>query len=209
MLVPGVASAAFVFAASWLAQPGPAPSWLAQAEPAPPEEPPPVSAPTAPPPAPPIPSDEEPPPLRPINTIAVYGRVATRPTGPSGDFPRVGFSLGGTFEHRYAGVSGTFAFGLGVDFFFDHFATGSTQNSFVALQTVSLDRLPVRPWLAVGAGIAVASDTRPVVRGALGLELPFSRANSIAVRADLTHALSGDRAFADLLDVGLGLIQHF
>jgi hypothetical protein len=207
MLVPGVASAAFVIA-SWLGSAGPAASWLAQAEPAPPEEPPPEAAPAAPPPAPPVPSDE-PPPMRPINTIAVYGRIATRPTGPSGAFPRVGFSLGGTFEHRYAGVGGTFAFGVGVDFFFDHFATGSTQNSFVALQTVSLDRLPVRPWMAAGAGVAVATDTRAVVRGALGLELPFSRANSIVVRADLTHALSGDRAFADLFDVGLGLIQHF
>jgi hypothetical protein len=189
MPVPVLASAALVA------------SWLAQAEPAPPEEP-------APAPAPPS-AAEEPTPLRPVNTVAVHGRVATRAAGPDGDVPRGGFSLGATFEHRWGGVGGVFAFGAGVDLFFDRFATGSTQNSFVALQTVALERAAIRPWIGVGAGLGVANVTRAVARGAVGVEVPFKRGSSIALRADLTHALSGDRTFGDLVDFGIGLLQHF
>jgi len=205
MLVPTAASAALVVA-----------SWLAQAEPAPPEEPPPASAAPVPAaaPAPPAPPEDLTP-RRPINTVTVHGRVATRPAGTDAYTPREGFSLGGSFDHRYASVAEAFGFGVDLDFFFDHFSTGD-QNSFVALQTVVFDRAAIRPWLGVGGGVAVAfggvpaaRDTRPVARGALGIELAFSRANSIAVRADLTHALAGDRTFGDLLDVGVGLLQHF
>jgi hypothetical protein len=200
MLVPAAASAALVVA-----------SWLAQAEPAPPEEPPQAAAAPGPGASPgPMLPPEELTPRRPINTVSVHGRLATRPSGPDAGVPREGFSLGGSFDHRYAGLAETFGFGVALDFFFDHFSTGPDQNSFVALQTVVFDRAAVRPWLGVGGGVAVAiHDTRAVARGALGLELPFTRANSIAVRADLTHALAGDRAFADLLDVGVGFVQHF
>jgi hypothetical protein len=197
MLVPGAASAALVVA-----------SWLAQAELAPAEAPPPAAAPAQPAPASPG-APEEPPPRRPPNAVAVHGRFAGRPTGPDGGVPREGFSLGGTFEHRYAGLADRLGFGVGLDFFFDHFSSTGTQNSFVALQTIALERLPVRPWIAAGAGVGIASGARPVARGALGVELAFSRSNAIAVRADLTHALSGGGAFADLIDVGLGLLQRF
>jgi hypothetical protein len=191
-MIPAAVSAALLVA-----------SWLAQAEPAPPEEPPPsAAAPSQP--APP----EELTPRRFINTVTVHGRIATRPAGPDANVPREGFSLGGSFDHRYASLGDTFGFGVGLDFFFDHFSTGD-QNSFVALQTVVFDRSALRPWLGVGGGVGVATDTRAVVRGALGLELPFSRANSITVRADLTHALAGDRVFADLFDLGVGFAQHF
>jgi hypothetical protein len=211
--------------------------WLAQAEPAPPEQPPdgpatpapvgpaeaappeqpanagPVDpAPAAASPAPPPSSTGEPDEVaaRPtVNSVAVHARLATRATGPDGSFPREGFSLGGAFEHRYAGVGVGLGLGVGLDFFFDHFASGGTQNSFVALQTLVFERVPVRPWIAVGPGLAVAGSTRAVVRGAVGLELAFSRQNALAVRADLTHALSGDRAFGDLVDVGVGLMQRF
>jgi hypothetical protein len=200
MLAPAAASAALFVA-----------SWLAQAERAPPEEPPPATA--APGPAAP-PGPTSPPedltPRRPINTVSVHGRLATRPGGPDAGIPREGFSLGGSFDRRYAGLAEAFGFGVAVDFFFDHFSTGPDQNSFVALQTVVFDRAAIRPWLGVGGGVAVAiHDTRAVARGALGLELPFTRANSITVRADLTHSLAGDRAFTDLFDVGVGFLQHF
>jgi hypothetical protein len=192
MPVPLLASAALVA------------SWLAQAELAPPEEPATAPAPVAPPPA-----SEEPPAQRPVNTVAVHGRLATRAAGPDSEVPREGFSVGGTFEHRWGGVAGRLTFGAGLDFFFDRFASGSTQNSFVALQTVSLERAAIHPWIGVGAGLGVANVTRPVARGAVGVELPFNRGSSIALRADLTHALSGDRTFGDLVDFGVGLLQHF
>jgi hypothetical protein len=191
-------------------------SWIAQAELAPPEPPSPPAAQAAPapasPPATPAPASpptpDEPPRLH-VNAVAVHGRFAARAAGPEAGVPREGFSLGGSFDHRYAGVGGVFGFGAGLDFFFDRFASGSTQNSFVALQTVVYERAAIRPWVAAGAGLAVATSARAVVRGALGLELPFSRATAIAVRADLTHALSGDPVFGDLVDVGVGLVQHF
>jgi hypothetical protein len=205
MLVPALASAALVA------------SWIAQAERAPAEEPPaaqavPPAAQAVPPaaagPAAPAPVIEAP--RRLVDTVAVHGRFAARAGGPEGSFPREGFSLGGSYDHRYTGVGGVFGLGAGVDFFFDRFQGGANQNSFCAMQTVVYERAPIRPWVAVGAGLGVASSTRAVVRGALGLELPFSRANSVAVRADLTHALSGaDPAFGDLVDVGVGLVQHF
>ena len=200
MLVLGASSAALIVS-----------SWFAQAEAAPGEEPPPVSAPAEPAPAPAPPSEPEPEetPLRAINAVAVYGRLAIRATGPAEQIPREGFSLGGTFDHRYALVNRVFAFAAGLDFFFDHFSSSGTQNSFVALQSVALERVPLRPWVAAGAGLAVAGDTRAVVRGALGVELSFTRTNAVAVRADLTHALSGAGAFVDLVDVGVGLLQRF
>jgi hypothetical protein len=200
MLVAGAASAALVLV-----------SWLAQAEPAPSEELPPPSAPAAP------PSDDHP--LRPLHAVAVHGRFAYRANDSGGEAPRGGFSLGGTFERRYADLGNALGLGVGLDFFFDRFSSDGThislmpreltQTSFVALQTVALERLPVRPWVAVGAGIAVGSSVRPVARGAAGAELGLTRSTAIAVRADLTHALSDPGATGDILDVGLGLLERF
>jgi hypothetical protein len=181
---------------------------LAQAEPAPPEADPGAPAAAAPSTASAV---EEP--ARKPDSVAVYGRLATRPAGPDAGVSREGFSIGAAFERRWGGLSGghggALGFGVGLDFFFDHFTGGGTQHSFVALQTVALERLPVRPYVAVGAGLAVVSSARPVARGVVGVELPLPRATAIAVRADLTHALSGDGALADLVDVGVGLVQRF
>ena len=157
--------------------------------------------------------------------VAVHGRFAYRPNDSGSGVPAGGFSLGGTFERRYAELGGTFGFGAGLDFFFDRFASDQkmmtsgtqvalyahelTQTSFVALQTVALERLPVRPWIAAGGGIAVGQSTRPVARGAAGVELGLSRATAIAVRADLTHPLSNAGATGDILDVGLGFLERF
>jgi hypothetical protein len=197
MLVSGAASAALVLV-----------SWLAQSEPAPSEEVPlPVAA------ADPVPSpagsSQDSSSRQPLNAVGVHGRFAARPTGSTDGLPREGFSLGGTFERRYASVAETFAFGVGLDFFFDRFSNGATQNSFVALQTVTLERLAVHPWIGAGAGVGIAASARAVARGAVGIELAFARGSSLALRADLTHALSSPEAFGDVLDVGLGLLQRF
>jgi hypothetical protein len=199
MFVSGAASALVVV------------SWLAQAELAPAEEPPAPSAPMAPP--------LEASPRRPLHSVAVHGRFAYRPNDSGSNVPRAGFSLGGTFERRYADLGNVFGLGVGLDFFFDRFSSDGThvslmpnaltQTSFVALQTVALDRLPVRPWVAAGAGVAVESSVRPVARGAAGVELGLTRSTAIALRADLTHALSGAGSTGDILDVGLGLLERF
>jgi hypothetical protein len=201
-------------------------SWLAQAEPAPPEAPPPSPAPpTGAQPAPAAAEPSELTPRRPLHAVAVHGRFAYRPNDSGSGVPAEGFSLGGTFERRYADLSGGLALGVGLDFFFDRFASDEkrmtdgvstalyarelTQTSFVALQTVALERLPVRPYVAAGAGVAVGFSTHPVARGAAGVEMGLSRSTALAVRADLTHALSNAGATGDILDVGLGFVERF
>jgi hypothetical protein len=214
MIVPALASAALVA------------SWLAQAEPAPPEEAPPTPAgPAAPAPTPAPTPAEEPSPRRPVYAVAVHGRFAYRPNDSGSGVPSEGFSLGGTLERRYAEVGGVIGLGIGLDFFFDRFASDQknmtsgtqvalyahelTQTSFVALQTVALEHRPVRPYVAAGAGIGVGSSTRPVARGVAGVELGLSRATAVTVRADLTHPLSNPGAYGDILDVGVGFLERF
>jgi len=210
-MIPAAASAALVLA-----------SWLAQAEPAPVEEP--TSVPAPAPTSAPTPAAELTP-RSPLHAVAVHGRFAYRPNDSGSGVPAGGFSLGGTFERRYAELGGTIGFGAGLDFFFDRFASDQkmmtsgtqvalyahelTQTSFVALQTVALEHLPVRPYVAAGAGIAVGSSTRPVARGVVGVELGLSRATAVAVRADLTHPLSNPGVTGDILDVGLGFLERF
>jgi hypothetical protein len=186
-------------------------SWLAQAEPAPPEP-----APAAPPAAAPSPSSS--PPLPPTS-LAVYGRFAYRPGDSVGPAPAAGFSLGATFEHRYAAINDLVGLGVGVDLFYDHFASDQqfittsqqllTQTSFVALQTVSLALGRARPWVAGGGGVTWAyfsgtgltgtgmplpgvsdSELQPLVRGAAGLDVTVAPQMAVAVRADLTHPLT-------------------
>jgi hypothetical protein len=212
MLVPAAASAALVA------------SWLAQAEPAPAEPPPP--APAAAPAAPAAPAEPaELTPRLPRYAVAVHGRFAYRPNDSGSGVPAEGFSLGGTLERRYAEVGRVLGLGVGLDLFFDRFASDQknmtsgtqvalyahelTQTSFVALQTAALERLPVRPWVAAGAGVAVGSTTRPVARGAAGVELGLSRSTAIALRADLTHPLANPGAYGDIVDVGLGFLERF
>jgi hypothetical protein len=208
MLVPGAALVAL--------------AWLAQAEPAPPP-----SALPAPAPAPTSAAGDpvEPAPREPVQAVAVHGRFAYRPNDSGSGIPTEGFSLGGTYERRYARVWERVGLGVGLDFFFDRFATDQKnmtsgtdvalyarelmQTSFVALQTLAVERLPVRPFVAAGAGVAFGSGTRPVARGVAGVDLGLARATAITLRADLTHALSNAGTYGDLLDVGVGLLQRF
>jgi hypothetical protein len=225
MLVSAAASAALVA------------SWLAQAEPAPPE-PSPIAAPApaaapagsaapsaapAGPATPPEPAELTP--RLPRYAVAVHGRFAYRPNDSGSGVPAEGFSLGGTLEGRYADIGRVLGLGVGLDLFFDRFASDQknmtngvqvalyahelTQTSFVALQTAALEHLPVRPWIAAGGGVAVGSSTRPVARGAAGVELGLSRATAIALRADLTHALANPGTYGDILDVGVGFLERF
>jgi hypothetical protein len=173
----------------------------AQAEPAPPEPgaPPPAAAPELPPPT----------------AMAVHGRFAYRPGDAVGPAPAAGFSLGATFERRYAAVD-ILALGAGLDLFFDHFASDTTINSttaqtlthtsFALLQTAALELGRVRPWVGAGVGATVSyfsgtsptipgatvSDTevQPIVRGAAGVDVTVAPQMAIAVRADFTHPLT-------------------
>jgi len=213
--------------ASWLAQAEPAsatpqepatadgapaaPAEAATAEPAPPTEAAPSEA------APPSPASPttllEPPSPRP-SAVGVHARFAYRPEDDGAVAPRGGFSLGATFERRYATVGARLGLGIGVEFFFDRFGneaeTGTlmphllTQTSFVALQTLSTDVATARLWVGGGGGVTIAyasgaatngvgttsTEVQPVARGAAGVDLPFAPHSAIVARVDYTHPLT-------------------
>jgi hypothetical protein len=209
-------------------------TWLAQADPAPlePPAPPPGSAS-----APAAAIEEAPRPRR--NGMAVHGGFAYRASDANDGAPASGFSLGASFEHRYAALS-RFAFGVGADFFYDRFSADGdyvsllphlvTQTSFAVSQTVSTDLHGVRPWIAAGAGLTVAyysgtdavdhqvtdGTVQPLVRGAVGVDVDVAPRQAIVVRADYTHPLTSPTftgvaasPFGDLVDVGLGFLFRF
>jgi len=199
-------------------------SWLAQAEPAPAAPPEPASTDPAPaeaapvePVAPPSPAAPavllEPPASRP-SAVGVHARFAYRPEDDGAVASRGGFSVGGTFERRYATVGARLGLGIGVEFFYDHFGYSGdtvtlmshllTQTSFVALQTLSTDVATARLWVGGGAGVTIAyasgaatngvgttsTEVQPVARGAAGVDLPFARRGAVVVRVDYTHPLT-------------------
>jgi hypothetical protein len=208
-------------------------SVLAQAELAPPEPPSPPApgAPAAGPAAPPTTP----------NAMSVHARFAYRPGDSVGPAPAAGFSFGLAFERAYLRLGDTLALGVGVDFFYDHFARDVenvtvqqqllSQTSFVALQTFAAELGVVRPWLGAGAGMSMAyfagstSDgllptsarhAQPLLRGALGLDVPVARGKAVVVRADFTHPLTSPAVptysyspFGDLFDVGVGFQARF
>lgn len=211
--------------ACWLAQAEPAPATSrdpatvdgAPAAPSEPSEtaPPAETAPSEP--APPSPASPtallEPPPPRP-SAVGVHARFAYRPEDDGAVAPRGGFSVGGTFERRYATVGARLGLGIGVEFFYDHFGYSGdsvtlmshllTQTSFVALQTLSTDIATARLWVGGGAGVTIAyasgaatngvgttsTEVQPVARGAAGVDLPFGLRSAVVVRADYTHPLT-------------------
>jgi hypothetical protein len=206
---------------------------LAQAEPAPPEPPPP--------PAPTGPAATPEPPFAPPNAMAVHGRYAYRPDDSSGAAPTGGFSMGATFERRYAVIAGRVGLGAGLDLFYDHFSSEGevisvkskllTQTSFVALQTLSVELRPVRPWIAAGAGVTIAyysgsnvtnqggvtdTEAQPLVRAAAGVDVDVARRSALVLRADYTHPLThptfggfAASPLGDLIDVGVGFLYRF
>jgi hypothetical protein len=113
-----------------------------------------------------------------------------------------------------------------------------THTSFALLQTAALALDSIRPFAAVGAGVDIGyfsspeSDLRPgsqtavmpLVRGALGIEVPIGGGVAVAVRADYTHLYNRPRYgttpagpglgaslmfWGDLFDVGAGVVAHF
>jgi hypothetical protein len=150
--------------------------WFAQAEPAPAEPPPPL------PPGTPAPTPEVPPARS--NTLGVLARFAYRRGSEGASLgPATGFSLGASFEHRYALWEPGISLGLCADFFHDRFSmdvvapppasTGAeqiygsqrvlSQTSFAVLQTLAAALGPARFWIGAGAGVTVASFSSPEV----------------------------------------------
>jgi hypothetical protein len=175
--------------------------------------------------APPEPAAPAPPPVAsapassPPTSLALHGRFAYRPGDSVGPAPAAGFSLGATFEHRYAVVGDLVGLGVGVDFFHDRFSRDGQymsttpelllQTSFVALQTVSVALGRVRPWVAGGGGLSFAhftgtgltdtgmplpgvsdNELQPLVRAAAGLDIGLRADLAVVVRADYTHPLT-------------------
>jgi len=210
--------------ASWLAQAEPAPAEPQQpatADGAPAEVAPAQAAPAEPAPAEPAPPPSpasptallEPPPPRP-SAVGVHARFAYRPEDDGAVASRGGFSVGGTFERRYATVGARLGLGIGVEFFYDHFGYSGdsvtlmshllTQTSFVALQTLSTDVATARLWVGGGGGVTIAyasgaatngvgttsTEVQPVARGAAGVDLPCAPRSAIVVRVDYTHPLT-------------------
>jgi hypothetical protein len=150
-------------------------SWMAQAEAAPAEAPPP--------PPPTAPAVEVPSPAPPSNALTVQARFAYRVGAQAVALgPRVGFSLGATFEHRYALIGEVLELGGAVDFSYDHFQLGVqgssmvtpgapeqtydaqrviTQTSFALLQTIGARRGAVHVWAGLGGGMSVAYFSSP------------------------------------------------
>ena len=184
-------------------------TWLAQAEPAPPDP-----SDPGPPPSPAAPAALlEAPPAR-STTVGVHARFSYRPEDDGAVAPRSGFSVGGTFERRYATVGARLGLGLDLDFFFDRFGSEAesgtlmphllTQTSFVALQTFSTDVAAVRLWVAGGAGVTIAyasgaavngvgttsTEVQPVARAAAGVDLPVAPRCAVVARVDYTHPLT-------------------
>jgi hypothetical protein len=172
---------------------------FAQAEPAPPEPPAPGPAwvapvgPAAPAPAPPpppaAPATEPPAPAGP-NTACLFGGLGYRLGSVLA--PAAGFSIGGAFERRYAGLSAALDLGWAVEFFFDRFAESVkdtptspsltrtiTDTSFAALHTLRAAAGPLHLSLAAGAGLSVAffaSDEMALAQSSGSAYQPFARA---------------------------------
>jgi hypothetical protein len=222
-------------------------SWLAQAEPAP-VTPATASAPTA-----PAGATPKPPPPPPDNAVGVYAGWGHRLGSEAETIgPANGISVGGTYERRYLTLLGNLELGAGVDFFYDKYVTdvtGSTavatgqeqtfasqrvisQASFALNQTVAWRQGRVRPFAAVGVGLAVSyfstpeltfrpgtfDAVQPLGRGTVGLDVGVTHDIAISLRAGYTLVFthpaytpsSTSYSFlGDSLDVDLGVVLPF
>jgi hypothetical protein len=136
----------------------------------------------------------------PANTVGVLGGLAAR-LGPAASRlgPKVGFSVGGSFQHRYALLPSEIELGVAADFFFDRFSTAAigsstdpsgaqtmnissrtiTETSFAALQTFGVRTGPTFVWFGAGGGLAVGFLSSPEVElqpGNASAYQPFARA---------------------------------
>jgi hypothetical protein len=188
-------------------------SWLAQAEPAPPDPGPPVWGPAQTTPttpaspgaagAPPVPSgggSGAPEPARrpPRNTVTLLLGLGVRLGSEGGALgPRPGFSVGGSYERRYAALTPELELGAALEFLFDQFsqaAQGPTmppsgdqlsfsrrtfsETTFAALQTAGVRAGRMRAHAGVGGGLAIGAFSSPEVAlqpGSSHAYQPFAR----------------------------------
>ncbi len=161
------------------AEPAP-PETSGPAEPAPPES----NAPGAPSPAPAAPSPSSFPDLGPDapprNTVALLGGVSYRLTSTELG-PSVGFTIGGSYQRRYATLASAVELAWAVEFAFDRFSAGVigsapdasgveqtyaatrtiTSTSFAAMQVLAVHQDRFRFWLGAGAGLSIGFLSSP------------------------------------------------
>ena len=160
-------------------------------------------------------SPPAPPPPPPVldNAVGVTGSYARR-LGDEGRNvgPASGFSIGGDYEHRYYATPTGFELGVGLDFFYDRFATELddpalldvglseriiSQTSFALAQTVAWRLGRVRPFAKAGAGVSIAYFSSPEIMfrpGSFDAVQPLARATvgvRVVVYRDVAVSLQG------------------
>ena len=135
----------------------------------------------------------------PANTVSVLGGLTARLGSAASRLgPKVGFSVGGAFQHRYALLPSEIELGVAAEFFFDRFSTAAigtstvpsggeqtyissrtiTETSFAALQTFGVHAGPASVWFGAGGGLAVGFLSSPEVElrpGNASAYQPFAR----------------------------------
>jgi hypothetical protein len=159
------------------------------------------------------------------NAFSVAARFAHRfdHEGTISSTPSAGFSVGATFERRYARLGGLIDLGAALNMFYDRFSTAGDlvnpqpravqETSFVAMETASVPILAqARLWVGIGAGLGVgdlaATTLHALARAAGGVEIALRGRASVAVLADYTHTLASQPR-GDLVDVGAALLYRF
>lgn len=213
------------------------------------------------PPPPPAGGDAEPAPIAvpdgaptgPRHRIAFAPRFAYR-LGDAGKAitPSAGYGVGGTFDWTYVRPAPEIELTIGVDFGSDRFGTSEQgvslqagtatpyastrlilESTFVLTHTVAFHAGPIRPFLALGAGVgfgdltSVAPAYKPgtlqdrqlLGRVSVGLDIVVTSIWFATLRADYTAVRRADPlvletggelpVFGDLLDINLGLAYRF
>ncbi len=196
--------------------------------------PPPTGAPgSAAPPAPALP------PGQPIATASLLAGLASRiGTDASRLGPTVGFSFGGSLQHRYAALRPDLALGLAGDFLYYRFSSTApdrtlTETAFSLLQTFDFRTDATHIWFAAGGGlafgyfaspeldigVATASARQLFARVVGGADVAINPQASVGFRAGYMSMLTSGssttlsfnpiKLFVDLLDIQVGLSYRF
>jgi hypothetical protein len=154
-----------------------------------------------------------------LYTASLLAGFAYRLTSDVG--PAAGFTLGGSFERRYAAPAPGLQLGVAVDFLFDQFSQGVqgttadasgadvtfsatrtiTDTSFAALQTLSLRVDRVRVWAGAGGGLSIGYFSSP--------ELALRPGNATAYLPMGRGVLGADLAINDHVAVGVRAAYTF
>jgi hypothetical protein len=158
------------------------------------------------------------------NAVGVAARFAYRFNSDGN--PAVGFSLGATFEHRYARLPPVLELGAALNLFFDRFSPAdqivnvevqpqvTTRNTFALLQTAAARFGRARAWAGLGAGLSVGyggagTIVQAIARGGGGLELALRGGAAVGAHADYTYGLTRSASSGDLFDAGLAFLYRF